>query len=114
MLQIEIINRRIHNTPWIPKVCFFILGCLITYGLIHLHGLETKSVLDCLKEIPIDQYSPSLPQIVREVIVPPSELPYNLVNGNKEHSHGQAQLIKKLFQGMVGIKYLPLVDTDSS
>ena len=29
-------------------------------------------------------------------------VPYNLQDGNREHSHGQAQLIKMLFQGMVG------------
>ena len=59
------------------------------------------NIVDLLKEIQIDQHSPCLTQIVRKVIVPPSKLPYNLVDGNREHSHGQAQLIKKLFKGMV-------------
>ena len=69
-----------------------------------MHGLEnhTAQSLDLLKEIPIDQCSSGLTQIVRKVLVPPSKLPYNLEDGTREQSHGQAQLIKKLFKGMVG------------
>ena len=86
------------------------MGCLTTYGLITLHGHEkdnlqsqtvwsqTDNMLDFLT---VDQHSPCLMQMLRNVIVPPSNLPYNLENGNREHSHGQAQLIKKLFKGKV-------------
>ena len=111
------------------QVCFFFLGCCITYGLTRLttiniqfsQGPDMRSdqcsiftteadssvayILDNLKNTPTDQYSPCLSQIVREVVVQPSKLPYNLEDGRREHSHGQAQLIKKLFRGMVGAKY---------
>ena len=75
-------------------------------GPCKLSTITTRfSLVDILKNTPTDQYSPCLTNIVRQVIIPPSELPYNLVDGTREHSHGQAQLIKKLFRGMVGIKY---------
>ena len=74
-----------------------------------MHGLQTDSVQSPANNIfdflTIDQHSQCLTQIVRNVIVPPSKLPYNLVDGSREHSHGQAQLIKKLFKGMVGRKH---------
>ena len=68
------------------------MGCLTTYVVVmkrtvYSHKLRT--------------YPPCLMQMLRNVIVPPSNLPYNLENGNREHSHGQAQLIKKLFKGKV-------------
>ena len=95
-------------TPWILQVCIFLLGffvgCFITHGLTSETAsvqILTDNTLDFLK---IDQYSPCLTQMVRRAIVPPSKLPYNLENGHREHSHGQAQLIKKLFKGMVGRK----------
>ena len=63
---------------------------------------EDHLTLESLHKTPLDQRDPSLLPLVRQVLVPPSKLPYNLENGHREHSHGQAQLIKKLFRGMVG------------
>ena len=105
---------RIQQRSQTTKVWYFLIGCLITYGLTRLStiGMQLQLQLDAigihycsldnLKNTPTDQFSPCLTQIVREVLVPPSKLPYNLQDGNREHSHGQAQLIKMLFQGMVG------------
>ena len=56
--------------------------------------------LESLQKTPLDQRDPSLLPLVRHVLVPPSSLPYHLDNEG-EHSHGQAQLIKKLFKGKV-------------
>ena len=87
------------------KVRYFLLACLITYGITQFYTISTHCSLDDVRNTPTDQHSPCLTKVVRKVIVPPSELPYNLVDGTREHSHGQAQLIKKLFRGMVGRKY---------
>ena len=115
--------RGAFRTLWIPEVVSFLLGCIITCGVTtvifhcshrpekpscfgsptpsHVYPVQTRT-LDSLREEPLDQWSPSLAQIVREVVIPPSKLPYNLVNGNRDPSYGQAQLIKKLFRGKVG------------
>ena len=109
MLRIKSITDTIRRNHGYREVCLFLLGCYLTFGLIHLHVLQTDSIQSpaniTLDFLTIDQHSPYLTQIVSKVIVPPSKLPYNLVDGSREHSHGQAQLIKKLFKGMVGIKY---------
>ena len=107
--QINSIIRHIQMKPWISQVCIFLLGFLVgCFFITHefppeMAGVQilTDNTLDFLT---IDQYSPCLTQMVRKAIVPPSKLPYNLENGHREHSHGQAQLIKKLFKGMVGRK----------
>ena len=109
MSQSNSVARQIRQKLGISEYCLFLLGflmgCLTTYGLITLHGHEkdssqsqTDNMLDFLT---FDQHSTCLVQMLRNVIVPPSNLPYNLENGNREHSHGQAQLIKKLFKGKV-------------
>ena len=95
MLQIQHMSKT-------TKVWYFFMGCLVTDGLTRLSTISIHYCsLDNLKNTPTDQFSPCLTQIVREVLVPPSKHPYNLQDGNREHSHGQAQLIKKLFKGMV-------------
>ena len=96
------------------KVLYFLIGCLVTYGLTQLSTISIHHCsLDNLKNTPTDQFSPCLTQIVREVLVPPSKHPYNLQDGNREHSHGQAQLIKMLFQEMVRKNTLDIWMTDS-
>ena len=109
MSQNNSVTRQIRQRLGISEDCLlllgFLLGCFITYGLITLHGHEIQSVQsqteNMLDFLTFDQHSPRLIQMLRNVIVPPSNLPYNLGNGNREHSHGQAQLIKKLFKGKV-------------
>ena len=97
--------RRYHNHKnqwtigeWV-KGCFFVLGCITAIRLIlfptQLNQTCPLSV-DDLKNTPTDQNSPCLAQIVKQVLIPPSRVPYNLAE-DREHSHGQAQLIKKLF-----------------
>ena len=56
--------------------------------------------LKSLQKTPLDQWDPMLLPLVRQVLVPPSSRPYYL-NNKCEHSHGQAQLIKRLFKGKV-------------
>ena len=89
---------------WI-KGCLFVLGCITVIRLTlfptQLNQTCPLSV-DDLKNTPTDQNSPCLAQIVNQVLIPPSGLPYNLAE-DREHSHGQAQLIKKLFEGKVCI-----------
>ena len=68
--------------------------------LTNNNGERNQLTLESLEESPIDQRDPSLLPLVRKVLVPPSSLPYNLDNEG-EHSHGQAQLIKRLFKGKV-------------
>ena len=91
----------------------FLFGCFLTlrWGGTSVAGdplvvpdhrrahYEDHLTLESLYKTPLDQWDPSLLPLV---LVPPSKLPYNLENGHREHSHGQAQLIKKLFRGMVG------------
>ena len=109
MLQSNNVTGQIWQKLGILEYCLFLLGfligCLTTYGLITLRGHEKDSLQSQTENMldfrTIDQYSPCLMQMLRNVIVPPSNLPYNLENGNREHSHGQAQLIKKLFKGKV-------------
>ena len=117
MSQNRSVTRQIRQILGISEDCLFILGflvgCFTTYGLVHLHGQETcsaqsqrvpsaRSQTDSMLDfLTFNQNSPCLTEMLRKVIVPPSNLPYNLENGNREHSHGQAQLIKKLFKGKV-------------
>ena len=61
---------------------------------------EEKLTLQSLQKTPLHQRDPSLLPLARRVLIPPSSLPYNL-DSVGEHSHGQAQLIKKLFRGKV-------------
>ena len=61
---------------------------------------EDLMTLESLQKTPLDQWDPTLLPLVRQVLVPPFSGPYNLYN-KCEHSHGQAQLIKKLFKGKV-------------
>ena len=91
---------------WI-KGCLFVLGCIMA---IRLTLFPTQPYQTCphsvddLTNTPTDQNSPCLAQIVKQVLIPPSGLPYNLAD-DREHSHGQAQLIKKLFEGKVCYLY---------
>ena len=85
-------------------VCFLTLrwGGTAAAGdfLVVADNRRTLLTLESLQKTPLDQRDPSLLPLVRHVLVPPSSLPYNLDNEG-EHSHGQAQLIKKLFKGKV-------------
>ncbi len=56
--------------------------------------------LSQLRDIRLDQDDPSLLPIIRSVLVPPSTLPYNLTT-KSETSHGQGQLMRKLFKDKV-------------
>jgi hypothetical protein len=53
-----------------------------------------------LRGVNLDQNDPALLPIIRSVLAPPSNLPYKL-DTNSESSHGQAQLIRKLFWNKV-------------
>ena len=100
-------------------LCVFLFGCVLTlkWGNITIQSAtavfplvvtgdnrrpmeENQLTLQSLQKTPLDQRDPSLLPLVRQVLVPPSTLPYNL-DSVGEHSHGQAQLIKKLFRGKV-------------
>ena len=129
MSQNRSVTRQIRQILGISEDCLFILGflvgCFTTYGLVHLHGQETcsaqsqkvpsaQSQTDSMLDFrTFDQYSPCLTEMLRKVIVPPSNLPYNLENGNREHSHGQAQLIKKIFKGKVSKIFLSMSNSVS-
>ena len=100
-------------------LCVFLFGCVLTlkWGSITIQSATAvfplvvtgdnrrpmegnQLTLQSLQKTPLDQRDPSLLPLVRQVLVPPSTLPYNL-DSVGEHSHGQAQLIKKLFRGKV-------------
>jgi hypothetical protein len=106
-----------------------LLGCLFTYKLGRNHpvgqaiaqvvaggykqlGLQqyqqeslpqqqtAEFDLGQLRSVKLDQNDPALLPIIRSVLVPPSNLPYKL-DTNSESSHGQAQLMRKLFRNKV-------------
>ena len=134
MSQNKSVTRQIRQKLSISEDCLFLMGflmgCFTTYGLVHLHGQvtcsaqsqtfhgqetysaqsQTDSMLDFLT---FNQNSPCLTEMLRKVIVPPSNLPYYLENGNREHSHGQAQLIKKIFKGKVSKIFLSMSNSVS-